>query len=44
VLTDVICLAPPLTTSENDLDRIVSAVIGAIEAAFAKPYDGTSSF
>jgi adenosylmethionine-8-amino-7-oxononanoate aminotransferase len=44
VLTDVICLAPPLTTSEADLDRIADAVIGAIDVTFAKPYDGTSKF
>jgi len=44
VLTDVICLAPPLTTSGADLDRIADAVIGAINVTFAKPYDGTSNF
>jgi len=44
VLTDVICLAPPLTTSEADFDRIAEAVVGAIEATFATPYDGTKNF
>jgi adenosylmethionine-8-amino-7-oxononanoate aminotransferase len=44
VLTDVICLAPPLTTSESDLDHIAEATIGAVESAFAKPYDPTVSF
>jgi adenosylmethionine-8-amino-7-oxononanoate aminotransferase len=44
VLTDVICLAPPLTTTEKDLDRIADAVIGAIDATFAKPFDSTKKF
>jgi adenosylmethionine-8-amino-7-oxononanoate aminotransferase len=44
VLTDVICLAPPLTTSEGDLDRVADAVIGAIGATFAKPFDPTIQF
>ena len=44
VLTDVICLAPPLTTSEKDLDQVADAVIGAIGAAFDKPYDATTKF
>jgi adenosylmethionine-8-amino-7-oxononanoate aminotransferase len=44
VLTDVICLAPPLTTSERDLDRIAEAVIGAVESTFARPYDPSISF
>jgi adenosylmethionine-8-amino-7-oxononanoate aminotransferase len=44
VLPSVICLAPPLTTSESDLDRIADAVIGAIGATFDKPYDATRRF
>lgn len=44
VLTDVICLAPPFTTTREELDRIADAVIGAIQATFARPYDGTSNF
>jgi adenosylmethionine-8-amino-7-oxononanoate aminotransferase len=44
VLTDVICLAPPLTTSESDLNRITDAVIGAIRAAFEKPFNPATKF
>ena len=44
VLTDVICLAPPLTTSESDLNRIADAVIGAIGAAFESSYDPSKRF
>jgi adenosylmethionine-8-amino-7-oxononanoate aminotransferase len=44
VLTDVICLAPPLTTSDADLDRIADAVIGAIRTTFEKPFDPTDNF
>jgi adenosylmethionine-8-amino-7-oxononanoate aminotransferase len=44
VLTDVICLAPPLTTSESDLDRIADAVIGSIRATFINPFDPEKKF
>jgi adenosylmethionine-8-amino-7-oxononanoate aminotransferase len=44
VLTDVICLAPPLTTSERDLDRIANAVIDSIRVTFAQPFDPAKKF
>jgi len=44
VLTDVICLAPPLTTSEKDLDHIADAVIEAVTVVFERPSDATTKF
>ncbi len=44
VLTDVICLAPPLTTSDTDLDHIADAVIGAVAVTFERPFDPTTKF
>jgi len=44
VLTDVICLAPPLTSTDADLKQVADAVIGAIGAAFDKPYDSKTKF
>lgn len=44
VLTDVICLAPPLITAETDLDHIVDAVVGAIEATFRLPFNPGREF
>jgi len=44
VLTDVICLAPPFTSTRADFDQIADAVIDSIRAAFARPYDGTTEF
>lgn len=36
VLTDVVCLAPPLITPEADLDRIADITAAAIEAVFPR--------
>ena len=44
VLTDVVCLAPPFTSSREEFDQIAEAVIDSIRATFARPYDGTTEF
>jgi adenosylmethionine-8-amino-7-oxononanoate aminotransferase len=39
VLTDVICLAPPLTTPDEEIARIGDIVVEAVEAVFARKVD-----
>ena len=44
VLSDIICLAPPLTTTDAELEQIASAAAGAIHATFDRPYDPSREF
>lgn len=39
VLTDIICLAPPLTASETEIDQIAAIVVNTLNTAFATEAD-----